>query len=303
MESSVRRESCLQMNNLNRRLRNRLNRHEPLLVPGAMNALAARIIEDVGFEAIYITGAGISNSYLGLPDLEFLTLTELADHVAAVRDVVSLPLIVDADTGFGNALNVGRTVKILERMGANAIQIEDQMFPKRCGHFDNKRVISRDEMVQKIHAATDARQDGEFIIIARTDARAVLGFDEAINRALQYFEAGADVTFVEAPRSTEEIAAIPQKISCPQVINMVVGGQTPLMSLKELKQLNYSLVIYANTALQSAIRGMQIVLKHLYESGSVMDVLDHLASFDERQRLVSKHVFDELENKYEIKET
>jgi 2-methylisocitrate lyase-like PEP mutase family enzyme len=158
-------------------------------------------------------------------------------------------------------------------------------------------------MVQKIHAATDARQDGEFIIIARTDARAVLGFDEAINRALQYFEAGADVTFVEAPQSTEEIAAIPQKISCPQAINMVVGGQTPFMNLKELKQLNYSLVIYANTALQSAIRGMQIVLKHLYESGSVMDVLDHLASFDERQRLVSKHVFDELENKYEIKGT
>lgn len=280
-----------------------MNRHEPLLVPGAMNALAARIIEDIGFEAIYITGAGISNSYLGIPDLGLLTLTELADHVAAVRDVVSLPLIVDADTGFGNALNVARTVKILERMGANAIQIEDQMSPKRCGHFDNKRVISRDEMVQKIHAATDARQDGEFIIIARTDALAVLGFDEAINRALQYFEAGADVTFVEAPQSTEEIAAIPQKISCPQAINMVVGGQTPLMSLKELKQLNYSLVIYANTALQSAIRGMQIVLKHLCESGSVMDVLDHLASFDERQRLVSKYVYDELENKYEIKET
>jgi len=291
------------VNNLNRILKNRLAQREPLLVPGAMNALAARIIEDTGFEAIYITGAGISNSYLGIPDLGLLTLTELADHVAAVREVVSLPLIVDADTGFGNALNVGRTVRILERRGASAIQIEDQVFPKRCGHFDNKRVIGRDEMIQKIHAATDARQDRDFIIIARTDALTVLGFDEAIERALKYFEAGADVTFVEAPQSMEEIAAIPHRILCPQMINMVVGGRTPLLSLKELKQLNYSIVIYANAALQSAIRGMQVVLKHLYAHGSVTDVLDHLAPFHERQRLVGKHVFDELEKKYETKET
>jgi 2-methylisocitrate lyase-like PEP mutase family enzyme len=291
------------VNNINGILKNRLAQHEPLLVPGAVNALAARIIEDAGFEAIYITGAGISNSYLGIPDLGLLTLTELADHVAAVRDVVSLPLIVDADTGFGNALNVGRTVRILERRGASAIQIEDQVFPKRCGHFDNKRVIARGEMIQKIHAASDARQDRDFIIIARTDARAVLGFDEAIDRALKYFEAGADVTFVEAPQSMEEIAAIPNRILCPQMINMVVGGRTPLIGLEDLKRLNYSIAIYANTALQGAIQGMQIVLKHLYEHGSVTDVLDHLATFHERQRLVGKRVYDELEKKYKTEET
>jgi 2-methylisocitrate lyase-like PEP mutase family enzyme len=289
------------MKDLNKILKDRLNRRHPLLVPGAVNALAARIIEDTGFEAIYITGAGISNSYLAVPDLGLLTLTELADHVAAVRDVVSLPLIVDADTGFGNALNVGRTIKILERRGANAIQLEDQIFPKRCGHFENKQVISCGEMVQKIHAATDARQDDNLSIIARTDARAMLGFDEAIDRASQYYKAGADVTFVEAPQSMEEIVAIPQRILCPQAINMVVGGRTPLVSLSELKHLNYSIAIYANAALQSAIRGMQIVLRHLFENGSITrDILDYLVPFHERQRLVGKDVFDELERKYII---
>jgi 2-methylisocitrate lyase-like PEP mutase family enzyme len=284
---------------LNKKLKGRLTRRELLLVPGAPNALTARIIEDIGFDAIYVTGAGVTNMYLGVPDLGFITLTELADHVASIRDVTTLPLVVDTDTGFGNALNVRRTVKILERRGANAIQIEDQIFPKRCGHFHNKRIISNDEMVQKIHAATDARQNDDFI--ARTDARAVLGFSEAIERALQYFEAGADVTFVEAPQTMEEIAAIPQRIPCPQVINMVVRGRTPLMSLNDLKQLNYSIAIYANAALQGAIRGMQIVLKHLYENGSITEVLDCLTPFDERQRLVGKHVFDELEKKYETK--
>lgn len=286
---------------LNKKLKGRLTRRELLLVPGAPNALTARIIEDIGFDAIYVTGAGVTNMYLGVPDLGFITLTELADHVASIRDVTTLPLIVDADTGFGNALNVGRTVKVLERSGANAIQIEDQAFPKRCGHFDDKQVISSDEMVQKIHAAADARKDSDFIIIARTDARAILGFDEAIERASRYLEAGADVTFVEAPQSMEEIAAIPQRVPAPQVINMVVGGRTPLLSLEDLKKMNYAIVIYANAALQSAIQGMQIVLRHLHEHGSVAEVLDALTPFNERQRLVGKHVFDELEKKYMIK--
>ena len=158
-------------NNLNKELRGRLSGRDTLLVPGAPNALAAKITEDIGFEAVYVTGAGIANTYLGVPDNGFVSLTELAEHVAAIRDAVVLPLIVDADTGFGNPLNVVRTVKMLERSGANAIQIEDQITPKRCGHFNDKRVIGRDEMVQKIHAAADARQDDDLIIIARTDAR------------------------------------------------------------------------------------------------------------------------------------
>jgi 2-methylisocitrate lyase-like PEP mutase family enzyme len=286
---------------LSKKLKDRLKRRDIFLLPGAPNALTARIIEDIGFEAIYVTGAGITNTYLGIPDLGFITLTELADHVAAIRDVVNLPLIADADTGFGNALNVRRTVKVLERSGANGIQIEDQAFPKRCGHFSDKEVIGGEEMVQKIHAAVDARQDENFVIIARTDARAVLGFEEAIERASLYFASGADVTFVEAPQSVEEIAAIPRRLPGPQIINMVMGGRTPLVSLEELRVMNYGAALYANAALQSAIHGMQNVLRHLHDCGSITEVLEQMAPFDERQRLVAKPAFDELEKRYGVK--
>src|SRR5215831_2692465 len=177
-----------------------------IILPGVSNALAARVVADLGFPAAYITGAGIANTYLGIPDNGLVTLTELADHVAAIREVFSGPLMVDADTGFGNAMNMVRTVKLLERAGADAIQIEDQVFPKRCGHFDGKQVIRAAEMVAKIKAAADARTDPAVLIVARTDAIATDGFAAAIDRASAYRDAGADVTFVEAPRSLEEIA-------------------------------------------------------------------------------------------------
>src|SRR5271166_584080 len=164
----------------NRQLRGILDRRETILLPGAANALAARVIEDIGFKAIYVSGAGVTNTYLGVPDIGLISVTELADNVAAIRDAVALPLIVDADTGFGNAINVGRTVRTLERAGANAIQLEDQDFPKRCGHFSGKHVIPPAEMVQKIHAAVDARSDADLVIMARTDAIAVNGFDDAM---------------------------------------------------------------------------------------------------------------------------
>ena len=183
-----------------------LSKREPVLVPGAANALTARIIEDTGFKAIYVTGAGVTNTFLGLPDIGLISMTELASHVSAIREVVSLPLIVDADTGFGNPLNVARTIRVLERSGANAIQLEDQEFPKRCGHFAGKSVIASAEMVQKIHSAVDARIDRDLVIIARTDAIAANGFDDAMERAAAYIEAGADMTFVEAPRTREQIA-------------------------------------------------------------------------------------------------
>ena len=285
-------------NNLNKELRERLSERDTLVVPGAPNALAAKITEDIGFEAVYVTGAGIANTFLGVPDIGLVTLTELAEHVAAIRDAVVLPLIVDADTGFGNPLNVVRTVKMLERSGANAIQIEDQVTPKRCGHFNDKRVIGRGEMVQKIHAAADARQDDDLIIVARTDARAALGFEEAVERAAVYLEAGADVTFVEAPQSEEEVAAIPQRLPGPQVINMVQGGRTPLLSLEELE--GYAIALYANAALQGAIYGMQNVLGHLHEHGSMAGVLDEIAGWDERQRIVGRYVFGKLDEKYAV---
>lgn len=287
---------------LNKSLKLRLAQRDPLLLPGAPNALTAKVIENIGFEALYVTGAGLTNAYLGVPDLGFITLTELADHVAAMRDVVDLPMIVDADTGFGNALNVWRTVKVLKRCGANGIQIEDQIFPKRCGHFKDKQVISRDEMVQKIHAAVDAKDDKDFVIIGRTDARAVLGFEEAIERASSYIDAGADMTFVEGPQSVEEIARIPRILPAPQMVNMVVGGITPLLPLDELRDMGYAAVLYANAALQGAIRGMQTVLRHLHEHGSVTGILEELTPFKERQKLVQKPFYDELERKYRSKE-
>lgn len=281
----------------NRRLRALIARKKAVLLPGAANALAARVIEDLGFEAIYVTGAGVTNTFLGMPDIGLLTVTELADHVAAMRDAVSLPLIVDADTGFGNAVNVGRTVRTLERAGASAIQLEDQDFPKRCGHFSGKSVIPTAEMVQKIRAAADARVDRDFVIVARTDAIAVNGFEDAMARANAFIEAGADMTFVEAPRTPEQIAAIP-KLAVPQLLNIVAGGLTPMLPRAELETMGYALVLYANAALQAAVAGMQTVLGHLKAQGSLDGVADKLAGFAERQRLVNKPHFDALEKKY-----
>ncbi len=250
----------------NKRLRELLRYRKAVLLPGAANALTARVIEDLGFQAIYVTGAGVTNTFLGMPDIGLISVTELAAHVSAIRDAVALPLIVDADTGFGNALNVGRTIQTLERAGANAIQLEDQDFPKRCGHFSGKSVVAREEMVQKIHAAVDARIDPDLVIVARTDAITVNGFDDAMERAAAYIEAGADMTFVEAPRAKEQIAEIPKRLPVPQLINIVAGGLTPMIPLEELEQLGFSMVLYANAALQASVAGMQKVLGHLKET-------------------------------------
>ena len=282
----------------NRQLRELLRQRKAVLLPGAANALAARVIEDIGFKAIYVTGAGVANTFLGVPDIGLLSVTELASHVSAMREAVALPLIIDADTGFGNAINVTRTIQTLERSGANAIQLEDQEFPKRCGHFFGKSVISRAEMMQKIHAAVDARVDSDLVIVARTDAIAVNGFDDAMERAAAYIEAGADMIFVEAPRSREQIAEIPKRLGVPQFINIVAGGLTPMIGLGELEKMGYSMVLYANTALQASIAGMQKVLGHLKAHGSLDGVSSQLASFEERQRIVSKPHFDDLEKKY-----
>ena len=269
-----------------------------MLVPGAANALAARVIEDLGFEAVYVSGAGVANTFWGMPDLGFVSLTEIAQHTATIREAVGIPVLVDADTGFGNALNVRHTVRALERAGADAIQLEDQTMPKKCGHFDNKSVIPAEEMAGKIKAAVDARTSGDLLIIARTDALAVDGFDAAIERAQRYIEAGADVTFVEAPNNADEIRAIPLRLSVPQVVNIVVGGKTPVYAQEELAKMRYGLVLYANVALQGAIAGMQAALKHLKTNGRMDEASGMVASFAERQRLVKKPLFDELDRNY-----
>ena len=269
-----------------------------LLVPGAFNALSAKVIEDLGFEAIYVTGAGVTNMWFGMPDQGFMGLSEIADHTARIRDAVSVPLIVDADTGFGNALNVHHTVRTLERAGADCIQLEDQVAPKRCGHFSGKDVIPLDEAVGKIKAAVDARRDPDLLIMARTDAAATQGFDAAVERAQRFAEAGADILFVEAVTTADEVRALPRRLATPQLVNMVIGGKTPIVGADELKGLGYGFVLYANAALQGAVAGMQRVLGALQQAGRVDEDPTLVVPFAERQRLVDKPRWDELERRY-----
>jgi len=280
------------------KLRALVGERRGVLLPGAANALAARIIEDLGFEAIYITGAGVTNTWLGLPDLGFVGLSEIAAHTSAIRDSVELPLVVDADTGFGNALNVRHTVRTLERAGANAIQLEDQKMPKRCGHFAGKEIVPTSEMVGKIKAAVDSRVSQDFLIMARTDSRAGEGFDAAVERCQAFAEAGADITFLEAPESIEELAAIPSQIKVPQLVNLVIGGKTPIVSTDDLRGMGFSLILYANVALQGAIRGMTDALGALKAGADVGEASGLVATFKERQRLVRKPLYDELETRY-----
>lgn len=281
-----------------RELKALMARREALLVPGTGNALFARIIDSLGFPAIYVSGAGFANMHLGIPDVGLTTVTELAETTAAIADVTERPLIVDMDTGFGNALNVVRTVRLLERAGASALQIEDQVFPKRCGHFSGKEVIPKADMIQKVKAAVDTRRDGDLQIIARTDARAVEGLEAALERAEAYVEAGADATFVEAPVSIEELACVPRRLSVPQIANIVHGGKTPEPGRAALAEMGFSVALYANAALQAAVRGTAEALRLLKADGSLERAAPLLASFAERQQVVGKEEWDRLEARY-----
>jgi 2-methylisocitrate lyase-like PEP mutase family enzyme len=285
------------------RLKSILARRDATIAPGAANALFARVVEDVGFEVAYVTGAGVANMQLGLPDIGLTTLTEISDTVAAISDVVSLPLLVDADTGFGNALNMRRTVRVLERAGAAGIQIEDQVFPKKCGHFSGKAVIPLAEMVQRIKAAVDSRNDQDFQVVARTDARAIEGLEAAIARAHAFIEAGADATFVEAPLEEAELARIARELPAPQIANIVFGGMTPDVGHHKLSQMGFGLVLYANASLQAALKASQEVLSALKRDGSLHAVAHRLASFAERQRMVAKDKYDALEERYAAQST
>ena len=269
-----------------------------LLVPGAFNALSAKVVADLGFQAIYVTGAGVTNMWFGMPDQGFMGLHEIAEHTARIRDAVEVPLIVDADTGFGNALNVIHTVRTLERAGADCIQLEDQVAPKRCGHFNGKEVISTEEAVDKIKAAVDARRDGDLLIMARTDAAATHGFEAAVERAQRFAEAGADILFVEAVTEAEQVRALPQRLAKPQLMNMVIGGKTPLFNADQLGALGFGIVLYANAALQGAVMGMQKTLTTLRDAKEVREDSGLVTPFAERQRLVGKPAWDALEQRY-----
>jgi len=284
-----------------RDLRDILTPGAAVLLPGAANALTARVIEDAGFAALYVTGAGIANTYLGMPDIGLTTATEIADHVWRIRDAVSIPLVVDADTGYGNALNVQRTVRMLERAGAGAIQLEDQVFPKRCGHFEGKDVIPAREMVKKIQAAVEARQRDSTLILARTDADAIEGLSGALERAAMYREAGADLLFVEAPQTTGELGSIPSRVPGRHICNLVFGGKTPLLPRDRLAEMGYAGVLYANAALQAAVKAMARVLGHLHSSGSLAGMEDALVSFEERQRVINHPRFKALDERFTIR--
>ena len=279
-------------------LKTLVNARRGAIVPGAFNALSARVIEDLGYEAIYVTGAGVTNMNLGLPDQGFMGLAEIAEATSRIRDAVGLPLLVDMDTGFGNALNTYHSVRVLERAGADCIQLEDQVAPKRCGHFSGKEVIATDEAVSKIKAAVDARTDPDFLIMARTDAAATHGFEAAVERAQRFAEAGADILFVEAVTTADEIRALPRRLGPPQLMNMVIGGKTPIFGAEELGQLGYGIVLYANAALQGALAGMQRALTVLRDTRRVDEDPTLVAPFKERQRLVGKPAWDALEKKY-----
>lgn len=270
----------------------------PLILPGVPNALTARLAVEAGFPALYVSGAGVTNTSLGMPDLGFLSLPDLVWHVSAIADVVDVPLVVDSDTGFGNAVNVQQAVRRLERAGASAIQLEDQVSPKKCGHFDGKEVVATEEMVGKIHAAVDARRDEGFLIVARTDVAAISGIDEACERAARYSEAGADILFVEAPRSAEDMRAVTSRVPGVHIANIVEGGLTPGQTRAELADLGYSIGLYANAAMRGGMLGTRRILEHLAKHGDTQDAGHLIASWEERQGAVRKPLYDEADKKY-----
>ena len=280
------------------RLRELLEPGRGTLIAGVFDALSARAVQASGIEVGYVSGAGVANAHLGAPDLGLVTATEMATHIAACRDAVQIPLIADADTGFGNALNLVRTVRAFERAGANAIQIEDQVFPKRCGHFEGKRVVPVEEMVQKVRAAVDTRISSEFLVVARPDALAVEGFQATLDRAAAYLEAGADVLFIEAPECERELREIPRCLPGRHLCNIVHGGRTPMLPREVLATFGSAGILYANAALQAAMLAMRDTLRHLREVGSLAGIEDKLVEFADRQVAVDLQSWLDLGREY-----
>jgi 2-methylisocitrate lyase-like PEP mutase family enzyme len=274
------------MSETRKRLRELLDRPGLVVAPGAATALYARIIERVGFDVVFTTGAGIANTMLGVPDIGLTTMTEIVGATRNIVEAVTLPVIADCDTGYGNHVNVFRTVREMERAGVASLFIEDQMSPKRCGHFANKGVVPTHTMIEKIIAATRARQDPDLVLIARTDAIAVEGFEAAIARARAYVAAGADMIFVEAPRTTAELARIPGLVGAPCIVNIVEGGVTPLVPNQDLAGMGYKVALYANVALRVGVFAVEQAMRTLLADGSSLSLLDRMATWQERQEAV-----------------
>lgn len=267
------------------RLRQLLAEANPIVAPGVFDGMSARLVEAAGFQVVYASGGAIARS-TGYPDIGLLSLTEVTERIGSIVDVTSIPVIADADTGFGGSPNVQRTTRLFERIGVAGFHIEDQQFPKRCGHLDDKSLVTSTEMCHKIRVVKDTLQDPDFVVIARTDAIAVEGFQAAVDRAASYADAGADVIFVEAPETIEQIEQIAAAIPGPKLINMFYGGKTPLVPLDRLKELEYRIVIIPSDLQRAAIRAMQDALRAIKENGDSAVVSDHLATFKERELIV-----------------
>jgi 2-methylisocitrate lyase-like PEP mutase family enzyme len=278
-------------------LRRLLARPRYLVVPGAFDTLTARLVQLAGFEAVYLTGGGFSRAS-GFPDIGLLTLPEIVRWIGLTVEAVEIPVIADADSGYGNAVNVLRTVREFEKAGVSAFHLEDQVVPKKCGHYEGKQVVSVGEMVGKIKAAVDTRRDANLVIIARTDARAVEGLRAALDRMNAYLEAGADVAFVEAPQTVEEVRAIPREVKGPALLNVFEGGKTPALPAREIEAMGYRLGIYPSQTHRAAIRAAQEVLAVLKRDGDTARIEDRLATFMEREEAVDTARWRQLERKY-----
>lgn len=286
------------MNNARKKLRELLLKNEILVVPGAYDSLSAKIVEKAGFDAVYMTGFGASASLLGRPDVGLLTLPEMACHAANMVEAVNIPVIADADNGFGNAINVQRTVRLYEKAGVACIQIEDQVAPKKCGHMLGRQVISKDEMVGKIKAACDARRDDSLMIMARTDARTSMGIEEAIERGKAYEAAGADIIFIESPESIEEMKMITSSFNAPVIANMVERGRTPLLSAEELQEIGYDIAIFPVSSLLAATKAVFDMLEELKNRGTTASTVSRIFDFEAFNELVGLPDIKKAEKMY-----
>jgi carboxyvinyl-carboxyphosphonate phosphorylmutase len=286
-----------------KKLRELMEKKDIILAPGAYDALSARIIEAVGFDVVYMTGFGTAASLLGYPDVGLVTMSEMVDNARRIVEAVNIPVIADADTGYGNPINVIRTVQAYEDVGVAGIHIEDQVFPKKCGHITGKQVIPKEDMVEKVAAAKDAKRNKDFLIIARTDAIAVEGIESAIERAKEYYRAGADMIFVEAPESMEQIRLIARELKgIPLLFNWAEGGKTPPVDLNTLRELGFKIVIFPISALLSATKAMMKVLESIKKDGTPINVMGELFPFNEFLNFIGLPEVQQLEKKYVSKE-